>query len=187
MKQGSHLMRDVLDEYKEIEAKNIHSIIAYMEDMCKAVRSALEKGLINEMQFNDFKKVFSILSKGKYNYWRKVFSTRSPKPLMSSEMKMWGILGKPKVVNDNDETSKVDNNTTNTENVAPVQSQTANTASDSTVVFPDLNELYKMGYDEAIATLQKFVSEHPNLTQNQKVYFNENISAAFGIQLYDND
>ena len=187
MKQGSHLMRDVLDEYKEIEAKNIHSVIAYMEDMCKAVRSALEKGLINEMQFNDFKKVFSILSKGKYNYWRKVFSTRSPKPLMSSEMKMWGILGKPKVVNDNDETSKVDNNTTNTENVAPVQSQTANTASDSTVVFPDLNELYKMGYDEAIATLQKFVSEHPNLTQKQKVYFNENISAAFGIQLYDND
>ena len=59
--------------------------------------------------------------------------------------------------------------------------------SNNTVVFPDLNELYKMGYDEAIATLQKFVSEHPNLTQNQKVYFNENISAAFGIQLYDND
>ena len=187
MKQGSHLMRDVLDEYKEIEAKNIHSVIAYMEDMCKAVRSALEKGLINEMQFNDFKRVFQTLSKGKYNYWRKVFSTRSPKSLMSSEMKMWGILGKPKVVNVNDETSKVDNNTTDTEKVAPVQSQTANTASDNTVVFPDLNELYKIGYDEAIATLQKFVSEHPNLTQNQKVYFNENISAAFGIQLYDND
>ena len=35
--------------------------------------------------------------------------------------------------------------------------------------------------------LEKFVSEHPNLTQKQKVYFNENISAAFGIQLYDND
>lgn len=45
----------------------------------------------------------------------------------------------------------------------------------------------KWGYDEAIATLNKFVTEHPNLTQSQKVYFNENISAAFGIQLYDND
>ena len=97
MKQGSHLMRDVLDEYKEIEAKNIHSVIAYMEDMCKAVRSALEKGLINEIQFNDFKRVFQTLSKGKYNYWRKVFSTRAPQPLMESEKKMWQILGKPKV------------------------------------------------------------------------------------------
>ena len=106
---------------------------------------------------------------------------------MSSEMKMWGILGKPKVVNVDDETSKVDNNTANTENVAQVQSQTANTASDSTVVFPDLDELYKMEYDEAITILQKFVAEHPNLSSEQKVYFNENISAAFGIQLYDND
>lgn len=187
MKQGSHLMRDVLDEYKEIEAKNIHSVIAYMEDMCKAVRSALEKGLINEMQFNDFKKVFSILSKGKYNYWRKVFSTRSPKSLMSSEMKMWGILGKPKVVNVNDETSKVDNYTNGTEKTAGSTVKMPQNVSNNTVVYPNLDELYKMGYDDAIATLQKFVSEHPNLTQSQKVYFNENISAAFGIQLYDND
>lgn len=187
MKQGSHLMRDVLDEYKEIEAKNIHSVIAYMEDMCKAVRSALEKGLINEMQFNDFKRVFQTLSKGKYNYWRKVFSTRSPKPLMSSEMKMWGILGKPKVVNGDDETSKVDNNTTSTENVAPVQSQTANTASDSTVVFPNLNELYKMEYNEAIKTLEKFVVDNPNISREQKLYFNQNISSAFAVQLYDVD
>ena len=190
MKQGSHLMRDVLDEYKEIEAKNIHSVIAYMEDMCKAVRSALEKGLINEMQFNDFKKVFSILSKGKYNYWRKVFSTRSPKSLMSSEMKMWGILGKPKVTENaqNDaETSTVDNYTNGTEKTAGSTVKIPQNVSNNTVVYPNLDELYKMGYDEAIATLQKFMSEHPNLTQNQKVYFNENISAAFGIQLYDND
>ena len=187
MKQGSHLMRDVLDEYKEIEAKNIHSVIAYMEDMCKAVRSALEKGLINEMQFNDFKRVFQTLSKGKYNYWRKVFSTRSPKSLMSSEMKMWGILGKPKVVNVDDETSKVDNNTTTTEKVAPVQSQTANTASDNTVVFPDLNELYKMEYNEAIKTLEKFVVDNPNISREQKLYFNQNISSAFAVQLYEID
>lgn len=190
MKQGSHLMRDVLDEYKEIEAKNIHSVIAYMEDMCKAVRSALEKGIINEMQFNDFKKVFSILSKGKYNYWRKVFSTRSPKSLMSSEMKMWGILGKPKVTENaqNDaETSTVNNYTNGTEKTAGNTVKMSQNVSNNTVVYPNLDELYKIGYDEAIATLQKFVSEHPNLTQNQKVYFNENISAAFGIQLYDND
>lgn len=190
MKQGSHLMRDVLDEYKEIEAKNIHSVIAYMEDMCKAVRSALEKGLINEMQFNDFKKVFNILSKGKYNYWRKVFSTRSPKSLMSSEMKMWGILGKPKVTENaqNDaETSTVNNYTNGTEKTAGNTVKMPQNVSNNTVVYPNLDELYEMGYDEAIATLQKFVSEHPNLTQNQKVYFNENISAAFGIQLYDND
>ena len=190
MKQGSHLMRDVLDEYKEIEAKNIHSVIAYMEDMCKAVRSALEKGLINEMQFNDFKRVFQTISKGKYNYWRKVFSTRSPKSLMSSEMKMWGILGKPKITENaqNDaETSTVNNYTNGTEKTAGNTVKMPQDASNNTVVYPNLDELYKMGYDEAIATLQKFVSEHPNLTQKQKVYFNENISAAFGIQLYDND
>ena len=190
MKQGSHLMRDVLDEYKEIEAKNIHSVIAYMEDMCKAVRSALEKGLINEIQFNDFKRVFQTLSKGKYNYWRKVFSTRAPQPLMESEKKMWQILGKPKVTENAQnyaETSTVNNYTNGTEKTAGSTVKMPQNVSNNTVVFPDLNELYKMGYDEAIATLQKFVSEHPNLTQNQKVYFNENISAAFGIQLYDND
>ena len=190
MKQGSHLMRDVLDEYKEIEAKNIHSVIAYMEDMCKAVRSALEKGLINEMQFNDFKRVFQTLSKGKYNYWRKVFSTRSPKSLMSSEMKMWGILGKPKVTENaqNDaETSTVNNYTNGTEKTAGNTVKMPQNVSNNTVVYPNLDELYKMEYNEAIKTLEKFVSEHPNLTQNQKVYFNENISAAFGIQLYDND
>ena len=187
MKQGSYLMRDVLNEYKEMQAKNIHSVIAYMEDMCKAVRSALAKGIINEMQFNDFKRVFNTLSKGKYNYWRKVFSTRSPKSLMSSEMKMWGILGKPKVVNVDDETSKGDNNTTTTEKVAPVQSQTANTASGNTVVFPDLNELYKMEYNEAIKTLEKFVVDNPNISREQKLYFNQNISSAFAVQLYDID
>lgn len=191
MKQGSYLMRDVLNEYKEMQAKNIHSVIVYMEDMCKAIRSALAKGIINEMQFNDFKRVFNTLSKGKYNYWRKVFSTRKPQANMISEVKMWEILGKPKVVNDsnenNAETSTVNNYTNGTEKTAGNTVKMPQNVSNNTVVFPDLNELYKMGYDEAIATLQKFVSEHPNLTQNQKVYFNENISAAFGIQLYDND
>lgn len=190
MKQGSYLMRDVLNEYKEMQAKNIHSVIAYMEDMCKAVRSALSKGIINEMQFNDFKRVFNTLSKGKYNYWRKVFSTRAPQPLMESEKKMWQILGKPKVTENaqNDaETSTVDNYTNGTEKTAGNTVKMPQNVSNNTVVYPNLDELYKMGYDEAIATLQKFVSEHPNLTQKQKVYFNENISAAFGIQLYDND
>ena len=190
MKQGSHLMRDVLDEYKEIEAKNIHSVIAYMEDMCKAVRSALEKGLINEMQFNDFKKVFSILSKGKYNYWRKVFSTRSPKSLMSSEMKMWGILGKPKITENaqNDaETSTVDNYTTDTEKTVGNAVKMPQNTSDNTVIYPNLDELYKMDYNEAIKTLEKFVVDNPNISSEQKLYFNQNISAAFGIQLYDND
>ena len=190
MKQGSHLMRDVLDEYKEIEAKNIHSVIAYMEDMCKAVRSALEKGLINEMQFNDFKKVFSILSKGKYNYWRKVFSTRSPKSLMSSEMKMWGILGKPKITENaqNDaETSTVNNYTNGTEKTAGNTAKMPQDASDNTVVFPDLNELYKMEYNEAIKTLEKFVVDNPNISREQKLYFNQNISSAFAVQLYEID
>lgn len=165
MKQGSHLMRDVLDEYKEIEAKNIHSVIAYMEDMCKAVRSALEKGLINEMQFNDFKKVFSILSKGKYNYWRKVFSTREPKSLMVSEMKMWGILGKPKVVNGDDETSKVDNNKVYEDNV----------------ILPTHKDFGSMNLDDIKNNLLNFVQEHPNLSDDKKAYIN-NLCIAYAIE-----
>lgn len=190
MKTGSYLMRDVLDEYKAMEAKNIHSVIVYMEDMCKAVRAALAKGIINEMQFNDFKRIFSALSKGKYNYWRKVFSTRKPQQSMISELKIWEILGKPKVTEntENDaETTQMDNHTTTTNTTVGNTVKMPQNVSDNTVVFPDLDELYKMGYDEAIATLQKFVSEHPNLTQKQKLYFNQNISSAFGIQLYDND
>lgn len=165
MKQGSHLMSDVLDEYKEIEAKNIHSVIAYMEDMCKAVRSALEKGLINEMQFNDFKKVFSILSKGKYNYWRKVFSTRPPKSLMSSEMKMWEILGKPKVVNGDDETSKVDNNKVYEDNV----------------ILPTEKDFGSMSLDEIKNHLLTFIAEHPNLSGNKKAYIN-NLCIAYALE-----
>ena len=165
MKQGSHLMRDVLDEYKEIEAKNIHSVIAYMEDMCKAVRSALEKGLINEMQFNDFKRVFQTLSKGKYNYWRKVFSTREPKSLMSSEMKMWEILGKPKVVNGDDETSKVDNNKNYEDNV----------------ILPSEKDFESMSLDEIENHLLNFVQEHPNLSDDKKAYIN-NLCVAYTLE-----
>lgn len=165
MKQGSHLMRDVLDEYKEIEAKNIHSVIAYMEDMCKAVRSALEKGLINEMQFNDFTRVFQTLSKGKYNYWRKVFSTRSPKSLMTSEMKMWEILGKPKVVNGDDETSKVDNNKVYEDNV----------------ILPSENDFESMSLDDIKNTLLTFVQEHPNLSDGKKAYIN-NLCIAYTLE-----
>lgn len=199
MKTGSYLMRDVLDEYKAMEAKNIHSVIAYMEDMCKAVRSALAKGIINEMQFNDFKRVFSALSKGKYNYWRKVFSTRKPQANMISEKKMWEILGKPKVVNEENnentpnnapqatEMTETVNNTTTTNTTAENSVKMRPGTSNNNVVYPNLYELYKMEYDDAIAILQKFVAEHPNLSNEQKVYFNENISSAFGIQLYDND
>lgn len=190
MKQGSYLMRDVLNDYKEMQAKNIHSVIAYMEDMCKAVRAALSKGIINQMQYDDFKRVFATLSKGKYNYWRKVFSTRSPQANMISEKKMWEILGKPKVTENaenNAETTQVDNYANGTEKTVENPLKMRPGTSNNNVVYPNLDELYKMGYDEAIATLNKFVTEHPNLTQSQKVYFNENIASAFGIQLYNAD
>ena len=134
------------------------------------------------------------LTRGKFAYWRKVFSTREPRPNFPSEKEMWVLLGCPSVtektsnnVDSVNKTSKVDNNTTNTENVAPVQSQTANTASDNTVVFPDLNELYKMEYNEAIKTLEKFVVDNPNISREQKLYFNQNISSAFAVQLYEID
>ena len=109
---------------------------------------------------------------------------------MSSEMKMWGILGKPKITENaqNDaETSTVNNYTNGTEKTAGNTVKMPQDASDNTVVFPDLNELYKMEYNEAIKTLEKFVVDNPNLSSEQKLYFNQNISSAFAVQLYEID
>ena len=109
---------------------------------------------------------------------------------MSSEMKMWGILGKPKITENaqNDaETSTVDNYTTDTEKTVGNAVKMPQNTSDNTVIYPNLDELYKMDYNEAIKTLEKFVVDNPNISSEQKLYFNQNISAAFGIQLYDND
>ena len=176
------------------EYMECNTFLYYFTPICNEVEKLLKTKTMTDEQYQDFLSIIGKLTRGKFAYWRKVFSTREPRPNFPSEKEMWVLLGCPSVtektsnnVDSAVKMSQVDNNTTDTEKVAPVQSQTANTASDNTVVYPNLDELYKMGYDEAIATLQKFVSEHPNLTQNQKVYFNENISAAFGIQLYDND
>ena len=165
------------------EYMECNTFLYYFTPICNEVEKLLKTKTMTDEQYQDFLSIIGKLTRGKFAYWRKVFSNREPRPNFPSEKEMWVLLGCPSV----NETSKVDNNTANTEKVAPVQSQTANTASDNTVVFPDLNELYKIEYNEAIKTLEKFVSEHPNLTQKQKIYFNENISAAFGIQLYDND
>ena len=109
---------------------------------------------------------------------------------MSSEMKMWGILGKPKVTENaqNDaETSTVNNYTNGTEKTAGNTVKMPQNVSNNTVVFPDLNELYKMEYNEAIKTLEKFVVDNPNISREQKLYFNQNISSAFAVQLYEID
>ena len=176
------------------EYMECNTFLYYFTPICNEVEKLLKTKTMTNEQYQDFLSIIGKLTRGKFAYWRKVFSTREPRPNFPSEKEMWVLLGCPSVtektsnnVDSVNETSKVDNNTANTENVAPVQSQTANTASDNTVVFPDLNELYKMEYNEAIKTLEKFVVDNPNISREQKLYFNQNISSAFAVQLYDID
>ena len=176
------------------EYMECNTFLYYFTPICNEVEKLLKTKTMTDEQYQDFLSIIGKLTRGKFAYWRKVFSTREPRPNFPSEKEMWVLLGCPSVtektsnnVDSVNETSKVDNNTTTTENVAPVQPQTANTASDNTVVFPDLNELYKMEYNEAIKTLEKFVVDNPNISREQKLYFNQNISSAFAVQLYDVD
>ena len=176
------------------EYMECNTFLYYFTPICNEVEKLLKTKTMTDEQYQDFLSIIGKLTRGKFAYWRKVFSTREPRPNFPSEKEMWVLLGCPSVtektsnnVDSVNETSKVDNNTTSTEKVAPVQPQTANTASGNTVVFPDLNELYKMEYNEAIKTLEKFVVDNPNISREQKLYFNQNISSAFAVQLYDID
>lgn len=84
---------------------------------------------------------------------------------MTSEMKMWEILGKPKVVNDNDETSKVDNNKVYEDNV----------------ILPTHKDFETMSLDEIKNTLLTFIAEHPNLSDDKKAYIN-NLCIAYTLE-----
>ena len=84
---------------------------------------------------------------------------------MSSEMKMWEILGKPKVVNGDDETSKVDNNKVYEDNV----------------ILPSEKDFESMSLDEIENHLLNFVQEHPNLSDDKKAYIN-NLCIAYTLE-----
>ena len=176
------------------EYMECNTFLYYFTPICNEVEKLLKTKTMTDEQYQDFLSIIGKLTRGKFAYWRKVFSNREPRPNFPSEKEMWVLLGCPSVTektSNNVDTavkmSQVDNYTTDDKKVAPVQSQTANTASDNTVVFPDLNELYKMEYNEAIKTLEKFVVDNPNISREQKLYFNQNISSAFAVQLYEID
>ena len=84
---------------------------------------------------------------------------------MSSEMKMWEILGKPKVVNGDDETSKVDNNKVYEDNV----------------ILPTHKDLESMSLDEIKNHLLNFAQEYPNLSDDKKAYIN-NLCIAYTLE-----
>ena len=176
------------------EYMECNTFLYYFTPICNEVEKLLKTKTMTDEQYQDFLSIIGKLTRGKFAYWRKVFSNREPRPNFPSEKEMWVLLGCPSVTektSNNVDTavkmSQVDNYTTDDKKVAPVQPQTANTASDNTVVFPDLNELYKMEYNEAIKTLEKFVVDNPNISREQKLYFNQNISSAFAVQLYEID
>lgn len=84
---------------------------------------------------------------------------------MTSEMKMWEILGKPKVVNVDDETNKVDNNKTYEDNV----------------ILPTHKDFESMSLDDIKNHLLNFAQEHPNLSDDKKAYIN-NLCIAYTLE-----
>lgn len=178
------------------EFNDCNTFLYHFTTICNEVEKLHHDGTMTDEQYQDFVTIFGKVTKGKFAYWHKVFTTRAPRPNFPSEKEMYLLLGCPQITNPQKptnnadtavKTSQVDNYTANTEITSPVQSANANTETCETVVLPSLKDLYKMDYNEAIKTLEKFVTDNPNISREQKIEFNNNISSAFGVQLYNID
>lgn len=152
----TYTMNEGFEIYKALSAKDIHSLMTWMKDFCDTMRMAKDNNIITEEQFNDFHNVFNALSRGKKKYWYNAFSNREPRKTMTSEMQMWEYLGRPKVVNGDDETSKVGNNKVYEDNV----------------ILPTDKDFESMSLDDIKNHLLTFVQEHPNLSDDKKAYIN---------------
>ena len=111
------------------EYMECNTFLYYFTPICNEVEKLLKTKTMTDEQYQDFLSIIGKLTRGKFAYWRKVFSNREPRPNFPSEKEMWVLLGCPSVtektsnnVDSAVKMSQVDNNTTNTENVAPVQS-----------------------------------------------------------------
>lgn len=99
MENKKMTMGEALELYKNFDSplKYIYSIMQYVQDFCKKMKTALRLKAITDEQFNAFKNELDYISERYKAYWRKRFSYQEPDPNSSAEKDMHRWLGSPKV------------------------------------------------------------------------------------------
>lgn len=158
--------KDKKEDGKEFMECN--TFFYYYNPICIEIDRLIREGKMTEEQKNDCITIFGKLTRGKFAYWHKVFTTRPPRPNFPSEQEMWKLLGCPQVTNKtvNKNINKtVDNNKVYEDNV----------------ILPTHKDFETMSLDEIKNTLLTFVAEHPNLSDDNKAYIN-NLCIAYTLE-----
>ena len=157
--------KDKKEDGKEFMECN--TFFYYYNPICIEIDRLIREGKMTEEQKNDCITIFGKLTRGKFAYWRKVFTTRPPRPNFPSEQEMWKLLGCPQVTNKT--VHKTDNVVNN------------NKVYEDNVILPTHKDFESMSLDEIKNTLLTFVQEHPNLSDDKKAYIN-NLCIAYTLE-----
>lgn len=154
-----------LDHFKDKkgdgnEFMECNTFLYYFTPICYEVEKLLKTKTMTDEQYQDFLSIIGKLTRGKFAYWRKVFTTRPPRPNFPSEQEMWKLLRCPQVTN------KTVNK--NTDNVVD-----NNKVYEDNVILPTEKDFESMSLDDIKNTLLTFVQEHPNLSDDKKKYIND--------------
>ena len=162
-----------LDHFKDKkndgkEYMECNTFFYYYNPICLEIDMLIKEGKMTEEQKNDCITIFGKLTRGKFAYWHKVFTTRSPRPNFPSEQEMWKLLGCPQVTN-----KTVNKNINNVVN--------NNKVYEDNVILPTDKDFESMSLDDIKNHLLNFVQEHPNLSDGKKAYIN-NLCIAYTIE-----
>ena len=162
-----------LDHFKDKkedgkEFMECNTFFYYYNPICLEIDRLIKEGKMTEEQKNDCITIFGKLTKGKFAYWHKVFTTRPPRPNFPSEQEMWKLLGCPQVTN------KTDNKNIN-------KTEDNNMVYEDNVILPSEKDFKTMNLDEIKNTLLNFVQERPNISDDKKAYIN-NLCIAYTLE-----
>ena len=149
------------------EYMECNTFLYYFTPICNEVEKLLKTKTMNDEQYQDFLSIIGKLTRGKFAYWHKVFTTRPPRPNFPSEQEMWKLLGCPQVTNKT--VHKTDNVVDN------------NKVYEDNVILPSEKDFESMSLDGIKNTLLTFVAEHPNLSDDKKAYIN-NLCIAYTLE-----
>ena len=154
-----------LDHFKDKkgdgnEFMECNTFFYYFTPICYEVEKLLKTKTMTDEQYQDFLSIIGKLTRGKFAYWRKVFTTRPPRPNFPSEQEMWKLLRCPQVTN------KTVNK--NTDNVVD-----NNKVYEDNVILPREKDFESMNLDDIKNHLLNFVQEHPNLSDDKQTYIND--------------
>lgn len=157
--------KDKKEDGKEFMECN--TFFYYYNPICIEIDRLIREGKMTEEQKNDCITIFGKLTRGKFAYWHKVFTTRPPRPNFPSEQEMWKLLGCPQVTNKtvHKTNNVVDNKKTYEDNV----------------ILPTHKDFESMSLDDIKNHLLTFVQEHPNLSDDKKAYIN-NLCIAYTLE-----